>query len=90
MKPAVIVLYFNKINTTSECINSLLIRDLPFSRLFAISNGSEEKFYDQLKEKFPSVNHLHINDNRGFSGGFNRALEWVFSKGFDCSIFYAS
>jgi len=87
MNSAVIILYFNKINMTSECINSVIDAGIPMSQIFAFSNGSDKIFHKELKNRFPSIGHNHIEINSGFSGGFNNSLKWIFSLGFTSALF---
>lgn len=87
MNTAVVVLYFNKINITSDCINSLFNQNIPGSQIYAFSNGSEPSFYENLKERYPLIMHRHNKENRGFSGGFNESLKWAFLSGFDSALF---
>jgi hypothetical protein len=40
-----------------------------------------------MQEVFPKVNHKRIEENTGYSGGFNRAVGWAFSRGYDYVLF---
>ena len=86
-KIAVVVLYYNKIRLTTGCIQSIADAGYPPQQVYCFDNGSKPEIYNQLTQAFPLCHHLRIEENLGFSGGFNRALEWVFSSGLSSALF---
>jgi GT2 family glycosyltransferase len=77
-KDAVIVLYFNKIRLTVRCVQSILDAGYSPGQVYCFDNGSKPENSAGLREIFPGVQHAGVEKNHGFSGGFNRALSWVF------------
>jgi GT2 family glycosyltransferase len=84
---AVAVLYYNKIRLTTRCIRSILDAGYPPQQIYCFDNGSQPDIFQQLNREFPLCCHRRTGENRGFSGGFNRALAWVFSLGFTSALF---
>ncbi len=76
-----VVLHYNKIRLTERCVESILKAGYPAQQVYCFDNGSMLEIFEEIKEEFPLCHHHRIEKNSGFSGGFNRALEWVFSSG---------
>ncbi len=73
---------------TDRCIQSILDAGYSPDRVYCFDNGSKPAGFAELKEKFPRVQHAGEEQNHGFSGGFNRALRWVFaSSAISCALF---
>lgn len=84
---AIVVLHYNKIRLTDRCIQAVINAGYPPGRIYCFDNGSQAEIFRQVKETFPLCRHLRIEQNLGFSGGFNRALEWVFAAGLSSALF---
>ncbi len=67
---AVVILYYNKVSITEACLSSALETNLDPKSIFAFDNGSKDVFSQKVKELFPQINHLGIEQNGGFSRGF--------------------
>jgi GT2 family glycosyltransferase len=87
LKDVLIVLYYNKVNLTKACIQSILEANYPKSQIYCFDNGSKPGVFNQIKETFPGCHHQRCVDNVGFSGGFNRALRWAFEEGKSSVLF---
>jgi hypothetical protein len=81
------VLYYNKIRLTRDCIQSILDAGYDPGLVYCFDNGSQPGVFGQLTQEFPLCCHSRIDENLGYSGGFNRALEWVFSSGASSALF---
>lgn len=80
-----IILSYNHPELTALAVNSVLSNSaftLNFSpsSLILIHNGSEKKHLNFLVEKFPQIDHFIIEKNKGFSGGANAGLKYLFKK----------
>jgi len=84
---AIAVLHFNKIRLTVNCLESILAAGYPPHLVYCFDNGSDPDVFQQISTAFPLYNHRRCDENHGFSGGFNRALEWIFSEGFESVLF---
>ncbi len=87
IKEAIVVLYYNKVKLTVPCVESILAAGYPAERIYCFDNGSKEDVFEEIKSRFPDCSHHRCRTNNGYSGGFNRALEWVFSLGVDSVLF---
>ncbi|MEK6555363.1 MAG: hypothetical protein AABZ31_08995, partial [Bdellovibrionota bacterium] len=56
------------------------MRFYPVEKVYLIHNGSKPEFVQSLKATFPGVQHFAIEQNRGYSGGANFALDKVFQN----------
>jgi len=82
-----VVLHYNKIRLTQRCLKSILDAGYNPQHVYCFDNGSQPEVFLELQKNFSSCNHLRIDKNLGFSGGFNRALEWIFSTGVSSALF---
>ncbi len=87
IETALVVLHYNKIRLTRNCLQSILEANYPPRQIYCFDNGSQPEVFQQLKHDFPLIHHERIEENLGFSGGFNRAMEWVFSTGVSAVLF---
>jgi GT2 family glycosyltransferase len=84
---AIVVLHYNKIRLTQRCLQSILDASYPPRQIYCFDNGSQPEISRQLQQGFPLCHHQRSEKNLGFSGGFNRALAWVFSCGPSSTLF---
>jgi GT2 family glycosyltransferase len=77
MKFAVAILSFNHPHITSRCVRSCLKLVGP-NQLYLFHHGTLEKHKEFLKQECPNVNHLESDWNKGFSGGANYLLDYLF------------
>ena len=84
---AIVVLHYNKIRLTQRCLHSILEAAYPPDQIYCFGNGSQPEIFQHLQQEFPLCHHQGIEKNLGFSGGFNRALAWVFSSGYSSALF---
>jgi hypothetical protein len=77
-KTAIIIVNWNGLKDTLECLDSLLKITGPEYKVFVVDNGSNDGSYQTLSEKFkdnPKVEILDAQKNLGFAGGNNLALK---------------
>ncbi|HLP62514.1 MAG TPA: glycosyltransferase, partial [Candidatus Deferrimicrobium sp.] len=86
-KNAIVVLHYNKIRLTTDCVRSILAAGYPPGQIFCFDNGSKPEIFAELKQTFPQCSHHRCEQNYGYSGGFNRALDWVFNLGTSSVLF---
>ena len=77
-KVSIIVLNWNGLEDTIECLESLKKIAYPNYEIIVVDNGSEGKDVEVLREKFADYIHMIENDkNYGFTGGNNIAIRWL-------------
>jgi GT2 family glycosyltransferase len=83
----IVILYYNKVSLTESCIDSVLKAGHAPSRIYCFNNGSRRNFSSLIQAKYPRLNHLDVEHNIGFSGGFNHSLRKVFQQGHSAVFF---
>ena len=79
-KVAVIVLNWNGVNDTSDCLESLKKIAYPDYEVVVVDNGSDGEDVRVLKEKFGDYIHIIENDrNYGFAEGNNIGIRYALS-----------
>src|SRR5258708_3035539 len=76
-KITVVILSYNHPGITKQCIESALSSFGP-REIILVHNGSRRENVEILKVAFPEIRHLEFLDNRGFSGGANRGINFAF------------
>ncbi len=83
-KVAVIVLNWNGLSDTSECLEALRCVTYPNYQTIVVDNGSEGDDAQVLRERFGGSIHLIENDsNYGFAGGCNIGIRYALDRGAD-------
>jgi GT2 family glycosyltransferase len=75
----IVILSFNHPELTTRTLQSAqsFVSD---QDLLLVHNGSRQSFIDQLQKTFPTVQHLILETNRGYSGGVNAGLRVALRK----------
>ncbi len=74
----VVILSYNHPVITDRAVRSVLNFVSP-EQLALIHNGSEKQWVLQHQNNFPTIHHWDYEDNKGFSGGANRAFKKAFT-----------
>ncbi|MQA92154.1 MAG: glycosyltransferase [Gemmatimonas sp.] len=69
----VIVLNWCGYERTVACVDSVLASDLP-TRVLLVDNASPDGSGDRLKERYPSLDVISSDRNRGYGGGNNLGI----------------
>ena len=76
----VLILSYNGKFLLKECLESYLNNSYPNFEIILIDNGSSDGTDEYIKENFPKVSLLRIENNLGYSGGMNKGLDEAFNK----------
>jgi GT2 family glycosyltransferase len=79
-KVIVLTLNWNGKSLMDDCLSSYLANDYPNFEVVMIDNGSTDGSVEYVRQKFPQVNILENGKNLGYSGGFNKGLEYAFDR----------
>ena len=81
LKVSIIILNWNGLEDTIECLESLKKITYPNYDVIVVDNGSEGNDAQVLQEKFSDYIHLIQNDrNYGFAGGSNIAMRYALNN----------
>ncbi|MFH1665723.1 MAG: glycosyltransferase family 2 protein [Candidatus Omnitrophota bacterium] len=80
---AIIVLNWNGLDDTVECLRSLEKIDYNCYKVVLVDNGSGNGEGIRLKELFPHTHVILNGTNRGFAGGNNDGVNWAIENGFE-------
>ena len=79
----IVVLNWNNLPDTIECLESLRAVTYPALRLLVVDNGSTDGSEAALRARFPGLDVLQTGENLGFAGGNNAGIRRAFSDGTD-------
>jgi GT2 family glycosyltransferase len=88
---AILIIFFNKLQETSECVESFLPSGQP---IYVLNNGSDKSLWKKLKNQFEnekSIKFFNSNENLGPAKGRNYLInaskeKWLFLVDNDISI----
>lgn len=80
LKPKVLVLIlsYNGKSLLEDSVSSYLANDYPNFEVVVIDNGSSDGTKEYVEKTFPEARVIRLEDNRGYSGGFNFGLDYAF------------
>ena len=76
----VLMLTYNGKNWLKDSIPSYLNNNYSNFRVVVVDNGSNEDLKKYVNEKFPKVDLIRLEKNRGYSGGFNFGFDYAVNK----------
>jgi GT2 family glycosyltransferase len=82
-KVEIIILNWNGLLNTIECINSLKKSDYPNFQITVVDNGSKDNSYKHIRSNYPDVNIIKNDYNQGFADGNNIGIKYAIAQGAD-------
>jgi GT2 family glycosyltransferase len=79
----VIVLAWNHVEDTVECLDSLICSDYSPVHYMLVDNASTDNTMEVVRERFPMVEIVHSTENLGVSGGYNLGMKRAIEQGAD-------
>ncbi len=83
----IVVLYYNKTTHTKICLDSIINSGYAPGMILAFDNGSDIENHNIILQTCPEIKHNRIDENKGYSGGFNEAVKWAIAEGFKNILF---
>lgn len=77
----VIVLNWNGRGHLDACLGSLVVGSRPNTRVLLVDNGSRDGSVAFVRERYPQVELLPLEENRGFCGGNNAGVAHALARG---------
>ncbi|WP_332911063.1 glycosyltransferase family 2 protein [Algoriphagus boritolerans] len=78
---AIILVNWNGLDFTQECLNSLRNVDFPDFKIILVDNASQNQEGKRLKKSFPEIELIENTENLGFSGGNNVGIRYALEQG---------
>jgi len=78
-----IVLNWNGLADTLECLDSLMHLDYPAYEVVVVDNGSTDGSVEVISDRFPGVTLIENNENLGYAEGNNRGISYALKAGAD-------
>jgi GT2 family glycosyltransferase len=79
----IIVLNWNGLADTLECLASLARLNYPAYEVVVVDNGSTDKSVEAIRARFPQVTLIENGENLGYAEGNNRGVEYALQAGAD-------
>ncbi len=70
----ILILNWNGKDLLKHCLDSVIAIDYPNYSVMIIDNGSSDGSREMVKENYPSMEILALDQNYGFAGGYNRSF----------------
>jgi GT2 family glycosyltransferase len=83
----IVVLSVNKPKLTTDCLTSILDAGYSPESVRLVDNGSNDYSRELVKKKHPGIVGYRLDENRGYSGGFNFGLKSAFEEGARSVVF---
>jgi hypothetical protein len=84
MNVAVIVLSYNQVQLTLDCLNSIRKQDYSNIHIYVVDNASTDDSVEQIRKLHPEITILTSQVNLGYAGGNNLAITRALKDGVDC------
>jgi len=78
-----VVLTWNDTEMSARCIRSVQANTYAHKDVVLVDNGTVPPACPILKEQFPDIEIVQLNENTGFTGGCNRGMERALEMGAD-------
>lgn len=76
-KAAVVILNWNGIQFLKKFLPAVVESSSGIARVIVADNASTDESRPWTREKFPGVEWIQLDNNYGFAGGYNRALQKI-------------
>lgn len=80
-KITVVVLNWNNKEETLACLESLAQADLAGANVMLVDNGSTDGSAAAVRERFPSLRVIQLDENQGYAGGNNAGIRAALEDG---------
>lgn len=81
-----IVLAWNQLAVTLECLESLQQSQYPSLKIVLVDNGSTDQTHEIVAQKYPAVEIVRVVDNVGLARGYNLGIEYALKNKADYVI----
>ncbi|MDD5455800.1 MAG: glycosyltransferase family 2 protein [Candidatus Margulisbacteria bacterium] len=85
-KTLVVIINFNNIEDTLECLESCIKSGINKKQLLLIDNHSSQIVVQNIKNVLPWLSILELPDNMGYAAGVNAGLNEALNRGYEYSF----
>ncbi|MEM3695962.1 MAG: glycosyltransferase family 2 protein [Candidatus Bathyarchaeia archaeon] len=78
-----VVVTFNRKEVLQKCLKALQNQTIPPDEVIVIDGPSTDGTTQLMKEKFPEVTYIRLNEDVGGAGGFYEGMKLAYKKGYD-------
>jgi len=71
---SIVIACTNNLDITRKCLDSIFSQTYPHKEVIFVDNGSEERMGDILAKQYPDIRIIRLEQNTGFSGGYNNGM----------------
>jgi len=82
-KICAVVVTYNRSQLLKECLLALQNQSQPLHKIIVINNASTDETILMLKNNFPNVLTINLEENQGASGGFHEGIKAAYKGGYD-------
>lgn len=86
MRVAVILVNWNAVDVTLDCIESIQRARHPEVSIIVVDNGSSDDSAEKIKKRYSSVVLIQNHENRGFCAANNQAISYALRNGFEVIV----
>jgi len=81
-----VVLAWNQVDVTLECLDSLLKSQYPNLRIVVMDNGSTDESHEIVVRQYSTIEVVRVVDNVGLARGYNLGIEYALKNNADYVI----
>jgi len=81
-----VVLAWNQVDVTLECLDSLLKSQYPNLRIVVMDNGSTDETHEIVVRQYSTIEVVRVVDNVGLARGYNLGIEYALKNNADYVI----
>ncbi len=85
-KVAVLILGYNHKKTLGDALDAALVQTYPNYTLTYIDNASSDGSAEMVKHDYHTVILIRNEENLGYAGGYDTAVQQAFSEGYDIAV----
>jgi GT2 family glycosyltransferase len=82
----VVVATWNQPDLTLACLAALEAAGVALADVWVVDNGSQPAALPRIRERFPAAQTLRLDQNRGFTGGYNAGARAALAAGVDAIL----
>lgn len=79
----IIILTHNNVSDTIECLNSVVNLQGESYSVLIVDNASTDDTVKIVREEYPNLSLVQLEENIGFSAGINEGIRWGWKRKFD-------